>query len=92
MAGNTWLLAEKQFDPYLYVFLNLVLAIICGLQAPIILMSQNREAQKDRLRADLDYQVNLKNEMLLGEILRRLEKRDLMPGDDVDAKEGGRDS
>jgi uncharacterized membrane protein len=92
MAGNTWLLAEKQFDPYPYVFLNLVLAIICGLQAPIILMSQNREAQKDRLRADLDYQVNLKNEMLLGEILRRLEKRDLMPGDDVDAKEGGRDS
>jgi len=76
MSGNTWLLAEKEFDPYPYVFLNLVLAIICGLQAPIILMSQNREAQKDRLRADLDYQVNLKNEMLLSEILRRLEKRD----------------
>ena len=74
MAANTWLLAEKQFDPYPYVFLNLVLAIICGLQAPIILMSQNREAHKDRLRADLDYQVNLKNEMLLGEILRRVEK------------------
>jgi len=81
MAANTWLLAEKQFDPYPYVFLNLVLAIICGLQAPIILMSQNREAQKDRLRADLDYQVNLKNEMLLGEILRRLEKRDLKLSD-----------
>jgi len=79
MLANTWLLAEKQFDPYPYVFLNLVLAIICGLQAPIILMSQNREAQKDRLRADLDYQVNLKNEMLLGEILRRLEKREFPP-------------
>src|SRR5213595_4100227 len=79
MAANTWLLAEKQFDPYPYVFLNLVLAIICGLQAPIILMSQNREAQKDRLRADLDYHVNLKNEMLLGEILRRLEKREFPP-------------
>jgi len=79
MAANTWLLAEKQFDPYPYVFLNLVLAIICGLQAPIILMSQNREAHKDRLRADLDYQVNLKNEMLLGEILRRLEKREFPP-------------
>jgi uncharacterized membrane protein len=79
MAANTWLLVEKQFDPYPYVFLNLVLAIICGLQAPIILMSQNREAQKDRLRADLDYQVNLKNEMLLGEILRRLEKREFPP-------------
>ena len=79
MLANTWLLAEKQFDPYPYVFLNLVLAIICGLQAPIILMSQNREAQKDRLRADLDYHVNLKNEMLLGEILRRLEKREFPP-------------
>jgi CRP/FNR family transcriptional regulator, cyclic AMP receptor protein len=76
MLINTSLLAEKVFDPYPYVFLNLVLAIICGLQAPIIMMSQNREAQKDRLRADLDYQVNLKNEMLLGEILRLLEKRE----------------
>jgi CRP/FNR family cyclic AMP-dependent transcriptional regulator len=91
MAANTWLLAEKQFDPYPYVFLNLVLAIICGLQAPIILMSQNREAQKDRLRADLDYQVNLKNEMFLGEILRRLEKRDLKVSDDVEGTPGRRD-
>jgi uncharacterized membrane protein len=76
MLINTSLLREKVFDPYPYVFLNLVLAIICGLQAPIIMMSQNREAQKDRLRADLDYQVNLKNEMLLGEILRLLQKRE----------------
>ena len=76
MAANTWLLTKPGFDPYPYVFLNLVLAIICGLQAPIIMMSQNREAQKDRLRADLDYQVNLKNEVLLGEILRLLEKRE----------------
>jgi CRP/FNR family cyclic AMP-dependent transcriptional regulator len=91
MAANTWLLAEKQFDPYPYVFLNLVLAIICGLQAPIILMSQNREAQKDRLRADLDYQVNLKNEMLLGEILRRLEKRDLKLSDGTEERPGSRD-
>ncbi len=75
MFANTWLLSEKGFDRYPFVFLNLVLAIICGLQAPIILMSQNREAQKDRLRADLDYQVNLKNEMLLGEIMRLLKKR-----------------
>jgi len=91
MAANTWLLAEKQFDPYPYVFLNLVLAIICGLQAPIILMSQNREAQKDRLRADLDYQVNLKNEMLLGEILRRLEKRDLKLSDGTEERPVSRD-
>src|SRR6266702_3508759 len=69
---NTWLLSDKVFDPYPYVFLNLVLGIICGLQAPIIMMSQNRQSHKDRLRSDLDYQVNLKNELALQEILERL--------------------
>jgi CRP/FNR family transcriptional regulator, cyclic AMP receptor protein len=69
---NTWLLSDKVFDPYPYVFLNLVLGIICGLQAPIIMMSQNRQSHKDRLSADLDYQVNLKNELALQEILERL--------------------
>ena len=53
--------------------LNLVLGMVAGLQAPIIMMSQNRQGQKDRLRADLDYRVNLKNELLLSEVLRRLE-------------------
>ena len=72
MLLNTWLLADKVFDPYPYVFLNLVLGIICGLQAPIIMMSQNRQSHKDRLRADLDYQLNLKNELALNEILERL--------------------
>jgi len=69
---NTWLLSDKVFDPYPYVFLNLILGIICGLQAPIIMMSQNRQSHKDRLRSDLDYQVNLKNELALQEILERL--------------------
>jgi uncharacterized membrane protein len=72
MLLNTWLLADKVFDAYPYVFLNLVLGIICGLQAPIIMMSQNRQSHKDRLRADLDYQLNLKNELALNEILERL--------------------
>src|SRR5207244_10026107 len=76
IALNTWLLFDKGFDPYPYVLLNLVIGMIASLSAPVIMMSQNREAQKDRLRADLDYQVNLKNEMLLGEILRLLEKRE----------------
>src|ERR1700681_4856601 len=70
---NTWLLTDKGFDPFPYVLLNLVLGMITGLQAPIIMMSQNRQSEKDRLRADLDYQVNLKNELLLSEILRRLD-------------------
>jgi CRP/FNR family transcriptional regulator, cyclic AMP receptor protein len=61
------------FDPKPYQMLNLALAIIAGLQAPIIMMSQNRQGEKDRLRADLDYQVNLKNELSLAEVLRRLD-------------------
>jgi uncharacterized membrane protein len=76
IALNTWLLHDRGFDAYPYVLLNLVIGMIASLSAPIIMMSQNREAQKDRLRADLDYQVNLKNEMLLSEILRLLEKRE----------------
>jgi CRP/FNR family transcriptional regulator, cyclic AMP receptor protein len=76
IAVNTLLLHDKGFDAYPYVLLNLVIGMIASLSAPIIMMSQNREAQKDRLRADLDYQVNLKNEMLLTEILRLLDKRE----------------
>ncbi len=72
IALNTWFLLHP-FDEYPYVLLNLVLGMIAGLQAPIIMMSQNRQGQKDRLRADLDYRVNLKNELLLSEVLRRLE-------------------
>jgi CRP/FNR family cyclic AMP-dependent transcriptional regulator len=63
----------KGFDPKPYQMLNLVLAVIAGMQAPIIMMSQNRQGEKDRLRADLDYRVNLKNELSLAEVLRRLD-------------------
>jgi uncharacterized membrane protein len=69
---NTWFLF-RPFDEYPYVLLNLVLGMVAGLQAPIIMMSQNRQGEKDRLRADLDYRVNLKNELLLSEVLRRLD-------------------
>jgi len=69
---NSWMLYSGAFDPFPYVLLNLVLGMVAGLQAPIIMMSQNRQGQKDRLRADLDYRVNLKNELLLSEVLRRL--------------------
>ncbi|HXD29834.1 MAG TPA: DUF1003 domain-containing protein [Pyrinomonadaceae bacterium] len=61
------------FDPKPYQMLNLTLAVVAGLQAPIIMMSQNRQTEKDRLRADLDFQVNLKNELSLIEVLRRLD-------------------
>ncbi len=64
---------RSPFDPVPYQMLNLVLAVVAGMQAPIIMMSQNRQGEKDRLRADLDYQVNLKNELSLAEVLRRLD-------------------
>ena len=69
---NSYILV-RGFDPAPYQMLNLMLAVVAGLQAPIIMMSQNRQSEKDRLRADLDYQVNLKNELSLSEVLRRLD-------------------
>ena len=69
---NSYILL-RGFDPAPYQMLNLVLAVVSGMQAPIIMMSQNRQGEKDRLRADLDYQVNLKNELSLSEVLRRLD-------------------
>jgi uncharacterized membrane protein len=69
---NSYILI-RGFDPAPYQMLNLALAVIAGMQAPIIMMSQNRQGEKDRLRADLDYQVNLKNELSLAEVLRRLD-------------------
>lgn len=69
---NSYIIA-KGFDPAPFQMLNLALAVIAGMQAPIIMMSQNRQGEKDRLRADLDYRVNLKNELSLAEVLRRLD-------------------
>jgi CRP/FNR family transcriptional regulator, cyclic AMP receptor protein len=60
-------------DPFPYEILALLLGIVAGVQAPIILMSQNRQAEKERLRAENDYRVNLKNELAIEEILRRLD-------------------
>src|SRR5258706_9286946 len=73
MIINTWVLRGAAFDPSPYILLNLVLGIMGGLQAPIILMSQNRQSDKDRLRSDLDYRVNLKNELSLTELKRRFD-------------------
>jgi len=65
MALNTFVLARRndQFDPYPYILLNLVLSTLAALQAPVIMMSQNRQAAKDRLDAAQDYEVNLKAEI-----------------------------
>jgi len=60
---NTTFLLEKPFDPYPYIFLNLVLSCLAAIQAPVIMMSQNRQEEKDRIRAEYDYKVNLKPEL-----------------------------
>lgn len=60
---NTAVVREKPFDPYPYILLNLVLSCLAAFQAPVIMMSQNRQESKDRLRAEHDYKVNLKAEL-----------------------------
>jgi uncharacterized membrane protein len=69
---NSVLFAKMGFDPYPFLLLNIAINMLAVLQAPIILMSQNRQSHKDRLRSEIDYQVNLKNELALNEILQRL--------------------
>lgn len=60
---NLWLLGATPFDPYPFIFLNLLLSCLAAIQAPIIMMSQNRQEEKDRRRARSDYMINMKSEM-----------------------------
>jgi len=63
MSVNIWALNSKAFDPYPFILLNLILSCVAAIQAPIIMMSQNRQEQKDRQRAEQDYKINLKAEL-----------------------------
>jgi uncharacterized membrane protein len=63
MLINIWLLATKPFDPFPFILLNLILSCLAAIQAPIIMMSQNRQEQKDRQRGEHDYKINLKAEL-----------------------------
>ena len=83
MLANTFMLAYMghgengaQFDPYPYILLNLMLSMTAAMQAPIIMMSQNRAAEKDRLAAEQDFKVNLKSELMLEELIRKQRERD----------------
>jgi len=83
MALNSFILIHygrgeqgAQWDPYPYILLNLMLSMTAALQAPIIMMSQNRAAEKDRLAAEQDFQVNLKSELMLEELMRKSRGRD----------------
>lgn len=60
---NIWFLTKKPFDPYPFILLNLLLSCLAAIQAPIIMMSQNRQEQKDRIRGEHDYKINLKAEL-----------------------------
>jgi uncharacterized membrane protein len=74
ITSNSIQLLFHPFDPFPFILLNLVLSCVAALQAPVIMMSQNRQEDKDRLRAEHDYEVNLKSEILIAEVLKRLIK------------------
>ena len=68
------LLAARAFDPYPFILLNLVLSCIAAIQAPLIMMSQNRQEEKDRRRSENDYKVNLKTEIVIEDLHNKLNK------------------
>ena len=69
---NLYILEDQ--DPYPFILLNLILSCIAALQAPIIMMSQNREAKKDRMRSSNDYKTDLKSELILEELHNEMQK------------------
>jgi uncharacterized membrane protein len=75
IAVNVWVITSKPFDPYPFILLNLILSCLASIQAPIIMMSQNRKEDRDRLRSENDYKINLKAELeirIIHEILDHL--------------------
>ncbi|MBU2634426.1 MAG: DUF1003 domain-containing protein [Nanoarchaeota archaeon] len=75
MAINTyWIIFRKSWDPYPFILLNLVLSCLAALQAPVILMSQNRQTERDRINARYDYQINRKSEREIEEIKKILKR------------------
>lgn len=73
IALNTVILMKKAFDPYPFVFLNLVLSCLAAVQAPVIMMAQNRQTEKDRLTAANDYLVNLKSEIIIEDLHKKID-------------------
>lgn len=74
VALNSFILLSRAFDPYPYILLNLFLSMIAALQAPVIMMSQNRQSAKDRQAAEHDYEVNLKAELEINAIQEKLDE------------------
>ena len=74
LVNTSWLIFGKAWDETPFIMLNLILSCLAAIQAPIILMSQNRQSQKDRLKAEYDYQVNRKAERGIEEIKKQLDR------------------
>lgn len=73
IALNSFILLNKGFDPYPYILLNLILSCIAAIQAPVIMMSQNRKDAKDRKRAQNDYLINLKSEIEIRSVHQKMD-------------------
>jgi uncharacterized membrane protein len=73
MGINSFVPVGKPFDPFPFILLNLVLSCLAAVQAPVIMMSQNRQEAKDRLRAELDYEINLKAEIEIRKLHERMD-------------------
>lgn len=71
--GANWFAGDLAFDPFPFILLNLTLSTVAALQAPVILMTQNRQSSKDRAVASNDYQVNLKNEVEIADLHRKID-------------------
>ena len=74
MIMNIVFLSNKGFDPYPFILLNLVLSCVSAVQAPLIMMSQNRQEQKDRIRSENDYRVNLKSEIIMCDLHKKIDR------------------
>jgi uncharacterized membrane protein len=73
IIGNALILSSKAFDPYPFVFLNLILSCLAAIQAPIIMMAQNRQSERDRLTAANDYLINLKSEIIIEDLHKKID-------------------
>jgi uncharacterized membrane protein len=74
VGGNSVVLAQHPFDPYPFIFLNLILSMLAAIQAPVIMMSQNRQGAKDRMKSDLDYRIDLKGEMEIAHLHTKVDQ------------------
>ena len=73
MLANSITFVTKPFDPYPYIFLNLILSCLAAIQAPVIMMSQNRQEERDRIQAEHDYRINLKAELEIRHLHEKLD-------------------